>query len=135
AYETSYQEHPINLYTQGWLEGQDVFLADTRYGFTLGEVTSTSFNRRQGTINVSCISRLGDLNDYNVQAQPFVGRLEDAFRYYCELGGVTVDVSVDASIADKHVEIPGWHGELWYHLKQLAAAQDCEVSLVAGVIL
>lgn len=128
-------DHPINRYTQGWLIGQNLRLTDTRYGFTLGEVTSADYNHMAGVVTVSCISRLGDLGDFNLQADPYIGTLRGAFEYYCELADVTVDVSVDDEVADRQVKIPGWHGEMWYHLKQLAIAQDCEISLVSGTIL
>lgn len=128
-------EPPIHRYTPGWLSGQSVYLADTRYGFTLGEVETVEYSQNQGTIAVTCSSRLNDMNDYNIQAEPFVGTLKNAFQYYASLGGATVDVSVDSSVENRPVVLPGWEGELWYHMKQLALAQECEISLVSGIIL
>lgn len=127
-------EHPINRYGPEWLNRQTVeIVSDTNYGFTLGSVESVSPG--DVTATVQCLSRMGELNIYNVQAQPYVGTLRGAFHYYAELAGILSDVAVDDLIADRPVALPGFSGELWYHLKQLAAAQDCDISLVSGVIL
>ncbi len=78
---------------------------------------------------------MGSLNVYGIQAQPFVGTLRAAFEYYLSLAGLTTDLFVDDSIGSRPVVFPGWSGELWYYLKLMAAAQDCDVSLVSGIIL
>lgn len=116
------------------LVDEEVTLRDTSRGYTLGYVTSASeYDNGQG--GITCASRLGRLNVYDVQSAPFSGTLGNAFRYYASLGGQTVDVLIDDSIASRQVAFPGWYGELWFHLKQMAAAQDCEVALVSGIIL
>lgn len=113
----------------------DIRLSDSRKGFTLGTVKGSSEQRDSGTITFTGVSRLGQLNVYGIQAQPFAGRLEDGFEYYLSLAGITTQIFVDVSIRDRQVIFPGWHGELWYYLKQMAASQDCDLSLVSGVIL
>lgn len=121
-------EHPFLL------EGKEVSLKDTRRGTTVGTVTQvqeTDYDK----VSVSCLTRLGKLNIYDVQAQPFHGTLRDAFLYYASLAEQVVDVAIDEQIATRQVVFPGWYGELWYFLKQMAAAQDCEITLVSGVIL
>lgn len=127
--------HPINIYGPNILVDQAVRLADTRKGFTLGTVTKVQKNRRSGLIQVTARSRLGDLNVFNVQADPFVGSLDDAFEYYLSLANITTDFFVDPVIATTPVVFPGWSGELWYNLKQMTAALDCDISLVSGIIL
>lgn len=114
---------------------KSVRIEDPRKGFTLGNITGTSESLDGGTIQLTGVSRLGFLNVYGVQAQPFVGTLRDAFNYYLSLADITTDLFVDDAIGDRPVVFPGWTGELWYHLKLMAAAQDCDVSLVSGVIL
>lgn len=116
------------------LEGKEVSLRDTRRGITVGTVTQVQ-ETDHNKVSVSCLTRLGKLNIYDVQAPPFVGTLRDAFLMYASLAEQNVDVAVDDQIADRPVVLRGWHGELWFYLKQMAAAQDCEVSLVSGVIL
>jgi len=110
-----------------------VRLEDSYKGFTVGTVYGYSMNA--GTITIECSSRLGSLNVYGVQAQPFIGRLDDAFEYYLSLAGVTTGLFVDNSIAARPVVFPGWSGELWYYLKRMASALDCDISLVSGNIL
>lgn len=117
------------------LIGKTVRIEDPRKGFTLGTITDTTDNRESGTVQLTGVSRLGSLNVYGIQAQPFVGTLRAAFEYYLELAGLTTDLFVDQSIGNRRVVFPGWSGELWYYLKLMAAAQDCDVSLVSGVIL
>lgn len=127
--------HPLVRYGDTWLLGREVRLEDSRKGFTLGKVSAISPSLSSGTIRVSCLSRLGDLNVYNVQAQPYVGTLAGAFQAYLALANVTTGFLVDPSIATRLVIFPGWSGELWLHLKQMAAAINCDLSLVSGVIL
>lgn len=103
-----------------------VRIDDARKGFTLGRVTSSSVSRDGGTLSLSGVSRLGSLNVYGVQAQPYVGTLSGAFTYYLSLANVTTDFFIDDDIASKSVVFPGWSGELWYYLKQMAAAVDCD---------
>lgn len=127
-------DHPITRYGAEWLINQPVeILSDTNYGFTLGRVNSVSPST--AVVQVSCVSRLGELNVFNVQAQPFIGSLKLAFEYYASLANINVGVVVDDEIADRQVTFPGFSGELWVNLKELAAAQDCDISLVSGVIL
>lgn len=111
-----------------------VRLSDSRRGFTVGRVSSYAQNEN-GSITFECVSRLGDLNIYGVQAQPFIGTLENAFKYYLGLAQISTDLFVDPAVSARSVTYPGWNGELWYNLKMIAAAQDCEISLVSGVIL
>lgn len=112
-----------------------VRLSDSRKGFTLGRVDTANLSQDGGTIEISGISRLGRLNIYGIQAQPFVGTLGDAFEYYLSLAEVSTGIFVDDEIRDIPVVFPGWTGELWYYLKLMAASQDCDISLVSGVIL
>lgn len=127
--------HPINLYGGNYLVGKPIRLDDTRKGFTLGKITSAQRVDSSGLIQVTATSRIGALNVYNVQAQPFVGILGNAFEYYLSLANITTGFQVDPSIAANPVVFPGWSGELWYNLKQLAMAVDCDISLVSGIIL
>ena len=116
------------------LQGREVKLSDSRKGFTVGRVTSVS-EPSGGTIQLTCESRLGLLNVYNIQAQPFVGTLNNAFAYYCDLANVSGGVLVDPEIGDLQVTFPGFTGELWFNLKRMAAAIDADISLVSGVIV
>lgn len=128
-------DHQINLYGTNWLLNRAIRLDDSRKGFTLGKVTSAQVSNSTGLISVSATSRLGDLNVYNVQSSPFVGTLASAFAYYLSLANISTGLLVDPAIATTPVVFPGWNGELWVNLKQMAAAIDCDISLVSGIIL
>lgn len=117
-----------------WFLGEPVRLSDSRKGFTLGVVNSVGVND-DGSYSFTCLSRLGDLNVYGIQAEPFIGTLGEAFDYYLGLANITSDLFVDDSVSSRPVVFPGWSGELWYILKQIAVAQDSDISLVSGVIL
>ena len=121
--------------TQAWrLIGKDVKLLDTRRGTTVGSVSAVS-EEDYGALRVECLSRLGKLNIYDVQAQPFTGNLRDAFTYYLKLAEQNFDLLVDPTLVNKQVVFQGWSGELWLSLKQMAAALDCEIALVSNVVL
>lgn len=125
----------IRLLGPQFLINQPLRLFDSRKGFTVGTIRSSDISHDGGTITLSGTSRLGQLNVYGIQAQPFVGTLREAFTYYLGLANISTDLFVDDEIADREVVFPGWAGELWYYLKLMAAAQDCDISLVSGVIL
>lgn len=116
------------------LVDEDVTITDTDRGGSKGRVDSASRSDVGDSVQVDAFSRLGELNIYNVQAQPFTGDLAGAFRYYLGLAAVSKDIVVDPSIAGRAVVFPGWYGELWFNLKQLAAAQSCEIALVSNII-
>jgi len=129
------RDDPFWLYGPEWFIGEAVTLTDTRKGFTLGTVDGCDRDDVSARATITCLSRLSELNVFNINAQPFVGTLENAFEYYLELAGITTDLFVDATIASRSVVFPGFTGELWLRLKQMAAAQDCDISLVSGIIL
>lgn len=114
---------------------RSVRIFDGRKGFTLGSVSSANINHDSGTISLQGSTRLATLNVYGIQSQPYVGTLQGAFEYYLGLANVDTELFVDEDIADRPVVMPGWNGELWYYLKLMAAAEECDVSLVSGVIL
>lgn len=114
---------------------RSVRLFDSRKGFTLGSISAVDITHDGGTITVRGSTRLSTLNVYGIQAQPYVGTLKGAFEYYLSLAGIDTELFVDEDIEDRPVVTPGWTGELWYYLKLMAAAEECDVSLVSGVIL
>lgn len=125
--------HPVTILGPETLIDQPVELLDTFRGFTLGTVSEVSTSG--ALMSLTCLTRLGDLLVYDVQALPFSGTLEDALLYYLSLGGVDTEFLIDNSLKDRQVAFSGWDGELWTNMKELAASQDCDISLVSGVIL
>lgn len=126
--EVPYIENLFSIY------GEPIVLEDDLRGKTVGYVDTVMQDRSTGVWTVEGASRLGKLNIYNVQAQPFIGILHDAIRYYLGLAGITDGWEVEEDIRDIRVMAPGWNGELWYMLKQLLSANHIEVSLTSGVI-
>lgn len=125
---------PLVKYGSWWLVGKQIEITDNRRGYTLGRVTKVEESYDGWQINVTADTRLGDLNIYNIQAKPYVGTLQGAFNYYLGLAGVTTGTFIDEALATRPVAYPGFSGELWYRLKQLATAQAADISLVSGLI-
>lgn len=126
--------NPVRIYGPGWLLGKEVDIEDSRFGFIPGTIDSFSMSNSGDMVSVSGTSRLGSLNVFSIQAQPFSGTLGDAFAYYLSLGGIDLWYDVDPEVADRPVNYIGWNGELWYYLKMMTSAQQCDISLVDGVI-
>lgn len=117
------------------LMGAECTIFDSEKGFASGTIEDVQVNRAAGTITASGMLRSGALSIYNVQAQPFVGTVDDAFRYYLGLAKITDKILVESDLAAKRVTFPGWHGELWHHLKQMAASLGAEIALVADTFI
>lgn len=125
----------IREFGPSYLLGCDITLSDGRKGFTLGRISAYNVSHDGGMITYSGESEMGRLNVYNINAAPYTGTLAGAFDYYASLGGFTGPVVTDDAIQMREVVFPGWSGELWFHMKQLAAAQSCDISLVSGILL
>lgn len=125
----------VNMFGPNWLIDKSVVFTDGTKGTIVGSVESVNPNDNDATISLTCNTRLDELNVYGVQAQPYVGTLGGAFTYYLSLAGITAGFSIDTQVANRYVVFQGWTGELWFHLKEMGVAQDCDISLVDGVIL
>lgn len=118
------------------LINKTITLTDTRQGSTLGRIFSVDENTDSGMDALNAVSRLGETQIRNVQAQPFIGTLEGAFEYYLGLAGITMNILVqDAALASRSVVYPGWYGELWLMLKNMCITEDAEIALVSGNII
>lgn len=109
--------------------GAEVLIRDEDRGEFMGSVDIVSRNDSTGLYEVSGPSRLAPLNLFNIQAQPFVGNLNNAIAYYLSLAGIEDNWEVEEDIRYLWVTAPGWYGELWYHLKQLVTAYGVEIAL------
>lgn len=127
-------DSPLVKYGSWWMVGKEIEITDTRRGYTVGRITKIEETYDGWQINVTADTRLGSLNIYNIQAKPYVGTLQGAFNYYLGLAGVTTGTFIDDSLAMRPVAYPGFSGELWYRLKQMATAQAADISLVSGLI-
>ena len=126
--------NPLVRFGPEWLIDKTFVFTDTERGSIPGTFLSTQTSLSDGTIRVSGLPRTGILNVYNVNAQPFVGTLGNAIAYYLSLANVTTGYEVDSTLAARYVEFPGWTGELWYHIKQMASVHNFDQKLVNGII-
>lgn len=127
--------NPLVRFGPEWLIDKTFVFTDTERGSIPGTFLATRTDLANGTITLSGLPRTGILNVYNVNAQPFVGTLGNAIAYYLSLASVTTGFEVESTLAVRYVEFPGWTGELWYHMKQMASVHNLDISLVNGVIM
>lgn len=115
-------------------KGKTFSIEDSEYGSVYGTVVGIS--ESGGVTTLDCLPRLTRLNIYNVSAKPFGGTLAGAFNYYLDIAKVPTNerrISSDANNQDVH--LPGWNGELWLHLKQLAAAFNYDIQTAGKQII
>lgn len=114
------------------LLGKPVTFEDSRFGSTLGTITSVSSSG--GVDSISATNRLGDLM-IEVQVQPVNDTLANAFEYYLSLANIDTGIVVDPAISSRAVTFRGWYGNLWLGMKQMALALDCDLTLVSNNIV
>lgn len=110
-------------------------LVDTRLGSTLGTIREVSHNRNGAAgYSVLASNRLGEFN-IEAQVQPFSGRLEDAFRYYCSIANIDSGIVVDPTLANRQVNFLGWSGNLWNHMKMMATGISADLNLISNNVV
>lgn len=115
-------------------KGKSFSIEDTEYGSVSGIVVGIS--ESSGITTLDCLPRLHRLNIYNVSMPPFGGSLTAAFNAYLDKAKVPVEDRRISSAADgTDVHLPGWTGELWLHLKQLAAAFNYDIQTAGKQII
>lgn len=102
-------------------------LSDDVLGKTVGVIREVTV--QDGDLSVIADSALG-VFDADQAVSPQTTTLLAAMTYYCNLAKVTNPLRVDASIANRQVNFPGWSGNMWDGLKQILASQKIEMSLV-----
>lgn len=112
-----------------------VEFVDTNRGSTVGTVRNIA-NARAAEMpwNITADTRLGDFN-IEVQAQPFSGRLEDGFRYYCGLANIDSGIIVDPAFADRPVSFIGWSGNLWAHMKMMSTGLSADLNVISSNVV
>lgn len=120
-----------------------ITLTDGANGTTTGFVAGVSINDGVGTVTVN--SRL-QLLVAERQAAPMYGTVENIFRYYLSLAGITDRIVVDNtsyrmpngninSLTSAQFAMPGWKGVILDYVRQLAIAVGAEVALVSNNIV
>lgn len=107
---------------------------DTAKGSTVGTIRNVSQSRSDGTDTITATSRL---SDFIVQARvlPYSGTLAGAFNYYASVAGITGGIIVDPSIASRPVDFPGWGGDMWVMMKEMAVGMRCDLNLISNNIV
>lgn len=111
-----------------------VAFSDSSRGSTLGKIRKVGESRQSGIDSFEASTRLGEFM-IETTVQPFRGTLEQAFAYYCSLANINTDILVDDAIKTRVVAFPGWSGNLWLGMKEMATGQGADLNLVSDVIL
>lgn len=111
---------------------KELFLEDSSAGTI--QTTVRDVQTSDGTLTITADSPLGLFNSYHV-VQPHIGTLRTAFAYYLGVVGITSNLSVTASIANRAVTYPGWVGNVWDNVKQILSAEQIEIASVLGTIM
>ena len=109
----------------------EILLLDSNRGSTSGTIRSVEANRGGGPrYSVMADNLLGDLN-IDVRATPIQAPLRDIFYYYCSLAGIPSDIiDVTGPKANQILAFPGWMGNLWVNLKELATGVGYDLNLI-----
>lgn len=121
-----FEDDPLTVYGPDWLYGKVVVIDDEVRGLISGKVVAYSEN--ESTVTVTCLTQTRKLNVW-VTAEPKNDTVGNVFAYYLSLAGVADGFSVDPSIADTPVVVPGFKGELWTNMKKFVAANGWEIAV------
>lgn len=112
--------------------GKRLDLVDGQQGETTGIVRGLSGNGVSATLTAD--SRLA-LTAVTRQAQPFIGTLGNALRYYLSLCGITDGIVVDSTLESISVKLVGWNAVVYDQLKKLGPVHGFETSLVSNNVV
>lgn len=107
---------------------------DTARGITSGQVNRLVRLNESGLWDVSADSRLGAFM-IDVQVSPFTGTLGNAFKGYAGYANITSNITIDAALTNIPVSFPGFSGNLWQRMKEMAVGYGAEINLVSGVVV
>lgn len=114
------------------LLGKPLDLSDGQQGETTGVVRGLSGNGLSASVTAD--SRLA-LTAVTRQAQPFVGTLGGALRYYLSLCGITTGIVIHSALETLPVRLLGWNAVVYDQLKRLAPVHRFEMSLVSNNVV
>lgn len=116
------------------LSESGVTFSDSARGSTIGRISAITANRQTGFDTYDAASRL---NEFNIETtvQPFRGTLDQAFSYYCSIANINTDLRVDDAIKTRQVRFPGWSGNLWVGMKEMASGQSADLNLISNNII
>jgi hypothetical protein len=112
--------------------GKRLDIIDGSQGETTGIVRGLSGNGL--SLSVTADSRLA-LTAVTRQAQPFVGTLGSALRYYLGLCGITAGIVIHDALESIPVKLLGWNAVVYDQFKRLGPVHGFEMSLVSNNIV
>jgi len=110
----------------------EFFLQDRLHGSVVGNVENVTLNNDQVTMGGRSILALLNVDR---TAQPQTGTIEDVTDYLFGLVGITGNVVYDQSLPATVINSPGYEGDLWVFIKQLASANDFEVTVIRNYLV
>jgi hypothetical protein len=110
----------------------EFFLQDRLHGSVVGNVENVTLNNDQVTMGGRSLLALLNVDR---TAQPQTGTIEDILDYLFSLVGITGSVVYDESLPTTIINSPGYQGDLWVFVKQLASANDFEVTVIRNFIV
>lgn len=114
------------------LMGKQLDLVDGQQGETTGIIRGISGDRLSASVTAD--SRLAR-TAVKRQAQPFIGTLGNALRYYLSLCGITTGVVVDSALESIPVKLLGWNAVVYDQFKRLGPVHGFEMSLVSNNVV
>ena len=110
----------------------EFFLQDRLHGSVVGNIENVTLNIDQVTMGGR--SLLAQLNVERI-AEPRSGTIEQVLDYIFGLVGITGSIVYDESLPATVIRTPGYEGDLWVFVKQLASANDFEVTVIRNFIV
>lgn len=112
--------------------GAVIDVEDSRNGTTVGTArtpSATAFGKQ-----IVADSRLAPLNNDRTAAY-YTGTLEGAITYYLSLVDITAGIFIEPELRDTPVALRGWFGNVWDHMRKLAATFRFEVTVTSDNIV
>jgi hypothetical protein len=110
----------------------EFFLQDRFHGSVVGMVENVTLNN--DVLTMGGRSRLAALNVTRT-IEPRSGSIQQVLNYIFGVVGIDSSLVYDASLPTATINTPGYEGDLWVFVKQLASAYDFEVTVIRNFIV
>jgi hypothetical protein len=110
----------------------EYFLQDRFHGSVVGMVENVTLNN--DTLTMGGRSRLSFLNVTRT-LEPRSGSIENVLDYIFGVVGIDGSVIYEQSLPTATINTPGYEGDLWVFVKQLASAYNFEVTVIRNFIV
>jgi hypothetical protein len=110
----------------------EFFLRDRFHGSVVGTVENVAASNQ--VVTMGGRSRLSFLNVTRI-LQPQEGTIEQVMNYILGVVGIDGNVVYDESLPTDIIRTPGYEGDLWVFVKQLASAYEFETTVIQNFIV